>query len=62
MLITLQTDNSKTGQLSMKYNIISGTLYLSNELGIFRRVHDERLLKAPPQDEVEPQDSVSKLE
>ena len=46
----------------MKYKMISGTLYLSNELGIFRRVHDERLLKAPPQDEVEPQDSVSKLE
>ena len=29
---------------------------------IFRRVHKKRLLKALPQDEVEPQDSVSKLE
>ena len=35
-------------------------IYLLNLFVIFRRVHEKLLLKAPPQVEVEPQDSVSK--
>ena len=65
MLITLQIDNSKTGQLSMKYKIklfLVHIIYLMNFFVIFRRVHEKRLLKAPPQDEIEPRDSVSELE